>query len=321
MGQPQLRPRPLYGIGTVARLTGIKPDTLRIWERRYQLGASYKSPSGRRQYTQADLEHLQLVAALVSDGARIGEIASSERRTLEMLLRARSATADESIPEPKPRVLFLGEALCGWLDEHQGCLANVDARLAACEPGELQPEQIQELENVDAVVAEIAATGKGRLQALRSLAGELQASNVLVFHPGLDERGLTDIAESGFAEANYPPEPGFLACHLSLCAADKAVAEGSVNLGDLVRGRPRLFRTSELDAARGLNIPEPGASTDELSQLIDALADFEDHATEHPVQDWSDAAVHACVYTYAGQARWLMEKALELVLAARDPRA
>ena len=69
---PALEPRPLYGIGTVARLTGLKPDTLRVWERRYGLGASYKSASGRRQYTQADLEHLQLISALVGDGARIG---------------------------------------------------------------------------------------------------------------------------------------------------------------------------------------------------------------------------------------------------------
>jgi hypothetical protein len=35
-----LEPRPLYGIGTVARLTGLKSDTLRVWERRYGLGAS-----------------------------------------------------------------------------------------------------------------------------------------------------------------------------------------------------------------------------------------------------------------------------------------
>ncbi|MDC0972938.1 MerR family DNA-binding transcriptional regulator, partial [Luminiphilus sp.] len=47
-----LEPRPLYGIGTVARLTGLKPDTLRVWERRYGLGASYKSASGRRLFTQ-----------------------------------------------------------------------------------------------------------------------------------------------------------------------------------------------------------------------------------------------------------------------------
>ena len=82
-----LEPRPLYGIGTVARLTGLKSDTLRVWERRYGLGASYKSPTGRRQYTQSDLDHLQLVSALVKQGVRIGEIAASDRKTLEMLLK------------------------------------------------------------------------------------------------------------------------------------------------------------------------------------------------------------------------------------------
>ena len=81
-----LEPRPLYGIGTVARLTGLKADTLRVWERRYGLGASYKSATGRRQYTQSDLDHLQLVAALVSQGVRIGEIAASDGKTLQVLL-------------------------------------------------------------------------------------------------------------------------------------------------------------------------------------------------------------------------------------------
>ena len=73
-----LEPRPLYGIGTVARLTGLKSDTLRVWERRYGLGASYKSPTGRRQYTQSDLDHLQLVSALVS---KASGLARSQRRT------------------------------------------------------------------------------------------------------------------------------------------------------------------------------------------------------------------------------------------------
>ena len=86
-----LEPRPLYAIGTVARLTGLKPDTLRVWERRYGLGASHKSSSGRRQYSQADLEHLLLVADLVGSGVRIGEIASASRKTLEILLQHRAS--------------------------------------------------------------------------------------------------------------------------------------------------------------------------------------------------------------------------------------
>ena len=46
MGSMQLQPRPLYGIGTVARLTGVKPDTLRIWENR-RLGAAWCTSCSR----------------------------------------------------------------------------------------------------------------------------------------------------------------------------------------------------------------------------------------------------------------------------------
>ena len=50
---------PLYGIGTVARLTGLKSTRSGVGAP-LGLGASYKSPTGRRQYTQSDLDHLQL---------------------------------------------------------------------------------------------------------------------------------------------------------------------------------------------------------------------------------------------------------------------
>ena len=111
-----LEPRPLYGIGTVARLTDLKSDTLRVWERRYGLGASYKSATGRRQYTQSDLDHLQLVSALVKQGVRIGEIAGSDRKTLEVLLeqQGRMATS-RPVPPAKPRVVFVGADLCQCL--------------------------------------------------------------------------------------------------------------------------------------------------------------------------------------------------------------
>ena len=55
MNEIQLQRRPLFSIGTVARLTGVKADTLRVWERRYSLGASLRSPSGRRLFTLSDL--------------------------------------------------------------------------------------------------------------------------------------------------------------------------------------------------------------------------------------------------------------------------
>jgi hypothetical protein len=169
-----LEPRPLYAIGTIARLTGLKPDTLRIWERRYGLGASHRSETGRRQYTQTDLEHLQLVATLVNSGVRIGEIASCDRKTLAVMLgRAQGAAA--SAPAGKPTVLFLGVALCEWLDDHQGCLSHVNANLARLPLADARAALTGELAAPDLLVIGCEALGASQARQVDELAGALGA--------------------------------------------------------------------------------------------------------------------------------------------------
>ncbi|MEZ5502398.1 MAG: MerR family transcriptional regulator [Halioglobus sp.] len=322
MGAIELQRRPLYGIGTVARLTGVKPDTLRIWERRYQLGASHKTPSGRRLFTQADLEHLQLVAALVAAGTRIGEIASSERRTLEMLLRTRSNGAGSRIPERKPRVVFVGDALCDWLEEHQGCLVNVDALLARCALANMDMQLLDGVGEVDSLVAEVAGVGEAAKTALAALAAKLNTANVLVLHRYSNGRRLEELEQQGYTTATFPPDPAFLAYHLTLSAAVREAEQGSDNLGQLVQGKPRLFSERELSEARKI----PGALDCEcprhITDLVRALATFEDYSARCSADSWQEASVHACLYAYTGQARWLMEKALRLVTDAHaDERA
>ena len=314
MGSIQLQPRPLYGIGTVARLTGVKPDTLRIWERRDQLGASHKSSSGRRQYTQTDLEHLQLVSALVSSGARIGEIAASERRTLEMLLRARNGSAEDGIPEPKPRIVFVGEALCDWLEEHQGCLVNVDALLAPCPVADLEEGLFEGVEAADGLVIESGALNGPRVEAISSLAERLGTRSVLALHQCSSERWRDEMTQRGYTEAEFPPDPAFLAFHLSRTVAEKAANAGSGNLGDLVHGKPRLFSEQEISDARKIDSALECECPRHITDLVRALATFEEYSASCSVENWQDASVHACVYAYTGQARWLMEKALGLVV-------
>jgi DNA-binding transcriptional MerR regulator len=314
MGSIQLQTRPLYGIGTVARLTGIKPDTLRIWERRYQLGASHKSSSGRRQYTQADLEHLQLVAALVSNGARIGEIASTERRTLEMLLRARNDGGKNSLPEPKPHVVFVGQGLCDWLDEHQGCLVSVKATVAPCALTEVDEILVQDIGDVDGVVVECGGLNGARLEALEKLARLLDTTNVLALHQCSSDRWRTTLEERGYVSADYPPDPAFLAFHLTRSSAEKVAHAGSIDLGELIHGKPRLFTERELSAVRDIEGALECECPRHITDLVRSLATFEEYSASCSVENWEDASVHACVYAYAGQARWLMEKALQLVV-------
>jgi hypothetical protein len=313
MQENLLEPRPLYGIGTVARLTGLKPDTLRVWERRYGLGASHKSATGRRQYTQADLEHLQLVAALVSSGVRIGEIASSERKTLEIMVRGHGMP-ETLIPETKPRVVFLGQGLCDWLEQHQGCLAHVDAHLARVPLTDAEPALFGELGKIDMLVVECASLGSAQVQRASGLAEALGVSRVLVSYQYCNERWLRAVEERGYTATSFPPDPAYLAYEMSLSIAEKATGLGEANLGELMASRPRRFSEDELSAARGMQNGLNCECPRHITDLIRSLASFEEYSATCSVENWHDAAVHSCIYAYTTQARWLMEKALGVVL-------
>lgn len=64
----------LYPIGTIASLTGVKPITLRAWERRYGLIEPVRTSSGRRMYTRDDIDLINRVVAMLDRGMRIGQV-------------------------------------------------------------------------------------------------------------------------------------------------------------------------------------------------------------------------------------------------------
>ena len=311
MGSIQLHPRPLYGIGTVARLTGLKPDTLRVWERRYSLGASYKSPTGRRQYTQTDLDHLQLVAALVQSGARIGEIASSERKTLERLVELRGEGRQPPTDYPKPRVLFIGSKLSSWLDSHQGCLSGVDAQVAAEPLAAVRAEDLADVGELDVLVVEMSHVGNEAMQRLDDLRTALAPQTVLVMHEQCSERWMEELVQRQTAHLAFPPEPGELAFFLSQTVAEKTTKQGTTP-------RPRMFNQAQLDEARKLRSRINCECPQHITSLIEQLSEFETYSSECGVDDWQDAAVHATIYALTSQARWLMEKALDTVAQELD---
>ncbi|HET6564709.1 MAG TPA: MerR family transcriptional regulator [Xanthomonadales bacterium] len=64
----------LYTIGTVSKLTGVGPITLRAWERRYELIKPVRKDSGHRLYTRKHIDQINRITALTSQGMRISQI-------------------------------------------------------------------------------------------------------------------------------------------------------------------------------------------------------------------------------------------------------
>lgn len=312
-----LESRPLYGIGTVARLTGLKPDTLRVWERRYGLGASYKSPSGRRQYTQSDLEHLQIIATLVNEGARIGEIASSERKTLEMLVRNRGKRLERTLPPTKPKAVFVGGNICRWLDEHQGCMSAVSAFLVRQDLSECF-DSFDVDGDIDVLVVDCPSVSMSHIDGIEAMASQLGASRTLVTYKLANDRWLAEMDRRGFTAIAFPPDPGRLAFELSRVAVEAETQKGEFDLGELVEVKERRFSDQELEAARNVQSVLACECPRHIADLIGGLADFEVYSTQCSVENWEDAAVHSRIYAYASQARHLMEKAMAAVLEERS---
>ena len=312
-----LEPRPLYGIGTVARLTGLKSDTLRVWERRYGLGASHKSATGRRQYTQSDLDHLQLVSALVKQGVRIGEIAASDRKTLEVLLEQQNQTgASKSLPPSKPRVVFVGAELCRWIDGHQGCISGVSALLARM-PVDDAIALVDAEQTADLLVAHCPSLTLQQIRGVEAVAARLGARRTIVLYQFANEQWLAELERNGHSALEYPVEPSRLAFEMGRVQVEKETAEGIGNLSDLMPAKPRLFSDQELLLAAEEKIVLDCECPRHLSELIRSLNDFEAYSSACSVENWKDAAIHASIYAYTCQARHLMEKALQSALEGR----
>ena len=71
---PARAARGVYGISVAAELTGIDPQTLRLYERRGLLTPA-RTDGGTRRYSDDDLDLLARITALVAQGINIAGIA------------------------------------------------------------------------------------------------------------------------------------------------------------------------------------------------------------------------------------------------------
>ena len=62
---------PTYNLKAVVRETGLKPDTLRAWERRYGMPDPDRTGGGHRLYSQRDINTLKWLLARQHEGMSI----------------------------------------------------------------------------------------------------------------------------------------------------------------------------------------------------------------------------------------------------------
>lgn len=101
-----------YPIRVAAQRSGITPDTLRAWERRYEAVTPTRTEADRRLYSDGDIRRLRLLRELVDQGHGIGGIATlPESELVDLLDGSPAAPAAPAAEAPLPELARARAAL------------------------------------------------------------------------------------------------------------------------------------------------------------------------------------------------------------------
>jgi methanogenic corrinoid protein MtbC1 len=124
MKETELHMSARHPIGVVSARTGLPQDLIRAWERRYQAVTPSRGATGRRLYTDEDVERLKLLKRAVAAGRRISDVANVDLAGLRALV-AEDHAEGVDVHRP-PRSATAEESAQALLQESLEALENLD---------------------------------------------------------------------------------------------------------------------------------------------------------------------------------------------------
>jgi DNA-binding transcriptional MerR regulator len=310
-----------YGIGTVARLTGLTDHTIRVWERRYGAVNPKRSDAGRRLYTAAHVERLGLLKRLVDLGESIGSIAGLDDETLRERLEALIAQAGHLRASGQPLALRLA-ALTTAGDSHARRLAEsfpgiqllIDTPhrdLFRAEVAKMHPNAL--LLDYPALSEEVIA----EIHRLREAAPQARCVVIYGFgrRPDIDQ-----LQEDGVAMVQAPSDLADLVRALTVALPSAPAPEQAASTAEA--------SAEAVPAPEAFEIARRRFNIDELLQLAEAspviececprhlislirnLTAFEIYSANCESRSPQDAALHHFLHAQTSQARATVESAL-----------
>lgn len=302
-----------YRIGTVARLTGISPDTLRIWERRYRVVQPVRSPGGDREYSARDVERLQLVKQLVDSGDAIGSVAGLDtERLMARSLQAFSSTeVIQRVPREPCRIIAVGETLAERLQAEAATMEGLQlvaasATVEACLSGRPYPPS-------DVLVIEIPTVHADTARQIIRWLDDIGSRKALLVYRFASTETLNGLPVTRVHSVQAP-----VTSHVvhKLCMDMRPVPAGGGRGGTdgTLSISPRRYSNETLAKLARLSTTVKCECPKHLAELITDLVAFERYSSECENRHLKDAALHAYLHATASRARNLIEDALAHVI-------
>ena len=282
-----------YRIGLTTQITGIRPETLRAWERRYEVVKPIRTDAGDRLYTQADIDRLLLIKKLVDNGDAISAVANLNIENLEKRISS-CKSALSSAGKNDLNFILLGRTILDKksLDSMRLNMIDVvqDAR-------NIKPNYHCK---IDFIIVEIQTVNQGTFQMLQKVLKQSRASKLLCAY---DFGKESDIATLTTQDTGTIPLPLNHSDITEWC---------SNNFANYLRSSStdRLLTNQDL-----VNIVAAGSTINcecprHLSDLINKLTSFEKYSSECEARNSKDAEIHKELESTSAKSRYLLEEVL-----------
>ena len=299
-----------YRIGAVARLTGISPDTLRIWERRYDIVEPERTPKGGRLYSQQDVTRLTMIKTLVDQGHAISTVANL---SAEELNRRLNLAQPANLPPPGS-------------GQHEVCVVGQAISVRACNTERL-PEGLElagaytDLEsfledetNCDTLVIELPFLDRNIAKDLNSPDLRKRAQRIIVIYAFSPSNIVSQLQRYGLQTLRAPVALEHIWQHCQLSQTrqvDWKPPEWDPRVASSDPLPPKRFTHEQLVRLSQITTSLECECPHHMASVIEQLAAFEDYSARCEVSTSQDAALHGYLHKMTARARWLMEVALE----------
>ncbi len=312
-----------FGIGAVAKLTGLTDHTIRVWERRYAAVVARRSTTQRREYTAADVEKLGLLKALTDRGMSIGSIA---RETIDEL-RARAASVSELGVRSAPQridIAILGDFLPEQLANYSGDLVPLHIAVADNNEARFAADLAQQ--SIDVLVLELPLLNEETIARLRGYMASSRADRaVFVFDFG-KSTDIKQLRDSGVVVLRAPVGVDDIKAAVVRTYSEPSIPDGRTQPQQTAPAdadwkiagpiQPRRFSQHQLATLANASSAIECECPTHLAQLVGSLSAFEVYSASCANRDDDDAALHRYLHRAAAEARATIEAALERVAQA-----
>lgn len=297
-----------YRSGAAARLAGLSVETLRVWERRYDLSDTRRSAHGQRLYTAAQVQRLGLLKQLVDQGHPIGQLAHLSMEELRALGGGRVPRDGAPIRAIDAVVIGLGLARRIAASPHDTLLLNVQASCARLDAADGLPPDLK----TDVLLVELAELDERAIPLIDAAGAAVHAAAIVVLYRFSASATIRALRAQGWLVARVPSEMGEL---VPLCRQALEGQHLSLRPADAVPAGPR-FDEETLATITAASSKLTCECPRHMAELLLMVGSFERYSVQCASRDTADAQLHQDLGHAAGQARMILEAALERLVRA-----